>query len=90
MQKAGASTGRLPIGVNLVNEIWNAHVEMEKAWGILLVLPFVGDMPHLDEKSIENEIEAVFNEADAKMEPLRVGRKDLEARTMNNLSLIRY
>ena len=56
----------------------------------MLVLPFVGDMPHLDEKSIENEIEAVLNEADAKMEPLRVGRKDLEARTMNNLSLIRY
>ena len=55
-----------------------------------LDLPFVGDMTHLDEKSIEREIEAVLNNVEAKMEPLRVRRKDLEARAMNNLSLVRY
>ncbi len=55
-----------------------------------LDLPFVGDMTHLDEKSIEREIEAVLNDPEAKMEPLRVRRKDLEARAMNNLSLVRY
>ena len=184
---AGASAGRLPIGVNLVNEIWKEDVEVKKAWGALLDrlierydaqvfffcnesregdyfdqaaatevreqmghpsimvprryyepdqmisllscmqltlsqryhftlfsiladvypisiqrgqkmeglnqeldLPFVGDMTHLDEKSIEREVEAVLNHAEAKMEPLRVRRKHLEARAMNNLSLIRY
>ena len=56
----------------------------------VLDLPFVGDMTHLDEKSIEREIEAVLNDAEAKMEPLRVRRKHLEARAMNNLSLLRY
>ncbi|MCH7805383.1 MAG: polysaccharide pyruvyl transferase family protein [Acidobacteria bacterium] len=187
LQKAGASTGRLPIGVNLVNEIWKDEIEMKKAWGTLLDrliekydaqvfffcnesregdyfdqaaaaevregmrhpsimvpsryyepnemisllscmklnlsqryhftlfsiladvypisiqrgqkmeglnqeldLPFVGDMTHLDEKSIEREVEAVLNDAEAKMEPLRVRRKHLEARAMNNLSLVRY
>ena len=187
LQKAGASTGRLPIGVNLVNEIWKDDTEMKKAWGILmdrliekydaqvfffcnesregdyfdqaaaaevrqmmrhpaimvpsryyepnemisllscmqltlsqryhftlfsiladvypisiqrgqkmeglnreLDLPFVGDMTHLDEKSIVREVEAVLNDAEAKMEPLRVRRKHLEARAMNNLSLVRY
>ena len=55
-----------------------------------LDLPFVGDMTHLDEKSIEREVEAVLNDSEAKMEPLRVSRKHLEARAMNNLSLVRY
>ena len=55
-----------------------------------LELPFVGDMTHLDEDSIEREIEAVLNNAETKMEPLRVRWKHLEARTMNNLSLVRY
>ena len=36
LQKAGASAGRLPIGVNLVNEIWKEDVEVKKAWGALL------------------------------------------------------
>ena len=36
LQKAGASTGRLHIGVNLVNEIWKDQVEMKKTWGSLL------------------------------------------------------
>ncbi len=186
LQKAGASTGRLPIGVNLVNEIWKDDTEMKKVWGTFLDrliekydaqvfffcnesregdyfdqaaaaevrermrqpsimvpsryyephemisllscmqvtlsqryhftlfsvladvypisiqrgqkmeglnqeldLPFVGDMTHLDEKSIEREVEAVLNDAEAKMEPLRVRRKHLEARAMNNLSLVR-
>ncbi len=185
LQKAGASRDRLPIGVNLVNEIWKDNVEMKKAWGSLLDrliekydaqvfffcnesregdyfdqaaavevrermrhpsimvpsryyepnemisllscmklnlsqryhftlfsvladvypisiqrgqkmeglnqeldLPFVGDMTHLDEKCIEREIAAVLNDPEAKMEPLRVRRKDLEARAMNNLSLV--
>ena len=187
LQKAGASTDRLPIGVNLVNEIWKDDTEMKKVWGVLLDrlieaydaqvfffcnesregnyfdqaaaaevregmnhpsimvpnryyepdqmisllscmkltlsqryhftlfsiladvypisiqrgqkmeglnreldLPFVGDMTHLDEKSIEREIEAVLNDAEAKMEPLRARRKHLEARARNNLSLVRY
>ena len=187
LQKAGASTDRLPIGVNLVNEIWKDDVEMKKAWGSLLDrliekydaqvfffcnesreggyfdqaaaaevrqlmshpsvmvpnryyepeqmisllscmqltlsqryhftlfsvladvypisiqrgqkmeglnqeldLPFVGDMTHLDEESIEREIAAVLSDPEAKMEPLRVGRKHLETRAMNNLSLVRY
>ena len=187
LQKAGASKGRLSIGVNLVNEIWKDQVETKKAWGRLLDrliekydaqvfffcnesregdyfdqaaaaevrqmmshpsikvpsryyqpnemisllsrmqltlsqryhftlfsvladvhpisiqrgqkmeglnqeldLPFVGDMTHLDEESIEREVEAVLNDAEAKMEPLRVHRKHLEARAMNNLSLVRY
>ena len=187
LQKAGASTGRLPIGVNLVNEIWKDEVEMKRTWGAFLDrlierydaqvfffcnesregdyfdqaaaaevregmrhpsimvpsryyepyqmisllscmkltlsqryhftlfsvladvypisiqrgqkmealnqeldLPFVGDMTHLDEKSIEREIEAVLNDAEAKLKPLRVRRKHLEARAMNNLSLVRY
>jgi polysaccharide pyruvyl transferase WcaK-like protein len=55
-----------------------------------LDLPFVGDMTHLDEESIEREVEAVLNDAEAKMDPLRVRRKHLEARAMNNLSLVRY
>ena len=55
-----------------------------------LDLPFVGDMTHLDEKSIEREVEAILNDAEAKMEPLRMRRKHLEARAMNNLSLVRY
>ena len=55
-----------------------------------LDLPFVGEMTHLDEESIEREIEAVLNDAEAKMEPLRVRRKHLEGRAMNNLSLLRY
>ncbi len=187
LQKAGASTGRLPIGVNLVNEIWKDDMEMKKAWASLLDrliekydaqvfffcnesregdyfdqaasaevregmrhpsimvpsryykpnemisllscmkltltqryhftlfsvladvypisiqrgqkmeglnreldLPFVADMTHLDEKCIEREIEAVLNDAEATMEPLRVRRKHLAARAMNNLSLVRY
>ena len=187
LQKAGASTGKFPIGINLVNEIWKDDVEMKRAWGNLLDrlidefdaevfffcnesregdyfdqaaaaevrggmrhpsimvprryyephemisllscmqvtlsqryhftlfsvladvypisiqrgqkmeglnqeldLPFVGDMTHLDEKSIEREVEAVLKNPKAKMEPLRVHRKHLEARAMNNLSLIRY
>jgi len=187
LQKAGASTDKLPIGVNLVNEIWKDDVEMKKAWGTLLdrlierydaqvfffcnesregayfdqaaaaevregmrhpsimvpslyyepnemisllscmqlnisqryhftlfsvladvypisiqrgqkmeglnqelELPFVGDMAHLDEKRIEREVEAVLNDAEAKIEPLRVRRKHLEGRALNNLSLIRY
>ncbi len=187
LQKAGATTGKLPIGVNLVNEIWKDDTEMKKVWGAFLDrliekydaqvfffcnesregdyfdqaavaevrqmmshpsimvphryyepnemisliscmqvtlsqryhftlfsvladvypisiqrgqkmeglnqeldLPFVGDMTHLDEKSIEREVEAVLNDAEAKMEPLRVRRKHLEARAMNNLSLVRY
>ena len=187
LQEAGASTGRLHIGVNLVNEIWKEDVEMKKTWGAFLDrliekydaqvfffcnesregdyfdqaaatevrqgmrhpsimvtnryyepdqmisllsrmhltisqryhftlfsiladvypisiqrgqkmeglnreldLPFVGEMTHLDEESIEREIEAVLNDAEAKMEPLRVRRKHLEARAMNNLSLLRY
>ena len=187
LQKAGASTDRLSIGVNLVNEIWKEDVEMKKAWGVLLDrliekydaqvfffcnesregdyfdqaasaevregmrhpsimvpsryyepnemisllscmkltlsqryhftlfsvladvypisiqrgqkmeglnqeldLPFVGDMSHLDEKSIEREIEEVLKNTEAKMEPLRVRRKHLETRAMNNLSLLRY
>jgi len=55
-----------------------------------LELPFVGDMTHLDEDSIEREIEAVLNNAETKLEPLRVRWKHLEARAMNNLSLVRY
>jgi polysaccharide pyruvyl transferase WcaK-like protein len=187
LQKAGASTDRLSIGVNLVNEIWKEDVEVKKAWGALLDrlieqynaqvfffcnesregdyfdqaaatevrqlmshpsimvpiryyqphemisllsrmqltlsqryhftlfsvladvypisiqrgqkmeglnreldLPFVGDMSHLDEKSIEREIEAVLKDTEAKTEPLRVRRKHLEARALNNLSLLRY
>ena len=187
LQKAGASTGRLHIGVNLVNEIWKDDVEMKKVWGSLLDrliekydaqvfffcnesregdyfdqaaaaevregmrhpsvmvtnryyepeqmisllfcmqltlsqryhftlfsiladvypisiqrgqkmeglnqeldLPFVGDMTHLDEESIEREIEGVLNDSEAKLQPLRVRRKHLEARAMNNLSLVRY
>ena len=187
LQKAGASEDKLPIGVNLVNEIWKDQVEMKKAWGILLDrliekydaeifffcnesregdyfdraaaaevrqmmshpsimvpsryyepnqmislvscmqltlsqryhftlfsvladvypisiqrgqkmeglnqeldLPFVGDMTHLDETSIEREIEGVLSDAETRMEPLRVRRKHLEARAMNNLSLVRY
>ena len=187
LQKAGASTGKLPIGVNLVNEIWKDDVGMKKAWGSLLDrlieeydaevfffcnesregdyfdqaaaaevregmrhpsimvpsryyephemisllscmqvtlsqryhftlfsvladvypisiqrgqkmeglnqeldLPFVGDMTHLDEKSIERELTAVLNDAESKMEPLRARRKDLEARALTNLSLLRY
>ena len=187
LQKAGASTDKLPIGVNLVNEIWKDNGEMKKIWGAFLDrlieqydarifffcnesregdyfdqvaaaavrqemrhpsimvpsryyqpkemisllscmqlnlsqryhftlfsvladvypisiqrgqkmeglnqeldLPFVGDMTHLDEKSIEREVEGILNDAEAKMEPLRVRRKHLEARAMNNLSLIRY
>ena len=187
LQKAGASEDKLPIGVNLVNEIWKDQVEMKKAWGILLDrliekydaeifffcnesregdyfdraaaaevrqmmshpsimvpsryyepnqmislvscmqltlsqryhftlfsvladvypisiqrgqkmeglnreldLPFVGDMTHLDETSIEREVEAVLSDAETRMEPLRVRRKHLEARAMNNLSLVRY
>ncbi len=187
LQKAGASTSKLPIGVNLVNEIWKDDVEMKKAWGSLLDrliekydaqvfffcnesregdyfdqaaaakvrermrhpsimvpshyyepeqmisllscmqltlsqryhftlfsvladvypisihrgqkmeglnqeldLPFVGDMTHLDEESMEREIEAVLSDAEAKMGPLRMRRKHLETRAMNNLSLVRY
>ncbi len=55
-----------------------------------LELPFVGDMTHLDEDSIDREIEAVLNNAETKLEPLRVRWKHLEARAMNNLSLVRY
>ena len=55
-----------------------------------LDLPFVGDMTHLDEESIEREIEAVLNDAEANMVPLRMRRKHLETRAMNNLSLLRY
>ncbi len=55
-----------------------------------LDLPFLGDMTHLDEKSIDREVEAVLNDAEAKLEPLRVRRKHLEARALNNLSLLRY
>ena len=187
LRKSGATTGKLPIGVNLVNEIWKDNLQIKKAWGALLdrliekydaqifffcnesregecfdqaaadevrqemshpsvlvynryyepdqmisllsrmqltisqryhftlfsvladvypisiqrgqkmeglnqelALPFVGDMSHLDEKSIEREVEAVLNDAEAKMGPLRERRKHLEARAMNNLSLIRY
>ena len=45
-----------------------------------LDLPFVGDMTHLEEETIEREIAAVLNEPEAKMEPLRVLRKHLETR----------
>ena len=187
LQKVGASTGKLPIGVNLVNEIWRDQVEVKKAWGALLDrliekydaqvfffcnesregdyfdqaaaaevrqmmshpsimvpsryyepnqmisflsrmqvtlsqryhftlfsiladvypisiqrgqkmeglnqeldLPFVGDMTHLDEESIEREIEGVLNDSEAKLQPLRVRRKHLETRALNNLSLVRY
>ena len=187
LRKSGAATGRLPIGVNLVNEIWKDNLQIKKAWGALLDrfiekyeaqifffcnesregeyfdqaaaeevrqemshpsvlvsnryykpnqmisflsrmqltlsqryhftlfsvladvypisiqrgqkmeglnqeldLPFVGDMTHLEEESIEREIEGLLNDAESKLEPLRARRKHLEARAMNNLSLVRY
>jgi len=187
LKKIGATSGRLPIGVNLVNEIWKDDVQMKKAWGALLDrlieeydaqvfffcnesregeyfdqaaaeevrqimnhpsilvanryyephqmisllscmqltlsqryhftlfsvladvypisiqrgqkmeglnqeldLPFVGDMTHLDEESIEREIEGLLNDAESRLQPLRVRRKHLEARAANNLSLVRY
>lgn len=187
LQKAGGSMGKLPIGVNLVNEIWKDDRKMKKVWATLLDrliekydaqvfffcnesregsyfdqaaadevrqkmlhpsimvpsryyepdqmisflscmkltlsqryhftlfsiladvypisvqrgqkmeglnqdldLPFVGDMTHLDEERIEREVEAVLDDTEAKMEPLRERRKHLEERAMNNLSLVRY
>lgn len=187
LRKSGATSGRLPIGVNVVNEIWKDDVQVKKAWGALLDrliekydaqvfffcnesregeyfdqaaaeevrqemshpsilvanryyepdqmisllsrmqltlsqryhftlfsvladvypisiqrgqkmeglnqeldLPFVGDMTHLEEESIEREIEGLLNDAESKLEPLRLRRKHLEARAANNLSLVRY
>ena len=187
LRKSGATSGRLSIGVNLVNEIWKDNVKMKKAWGALLDrliekydaqvfffcnesregeyfdqaaadevrqimnhpsirvanryyephqmisllscmqmtisqryhftlfsvladvypisiqrgqkmeglnqeldLPFVGDMTHFEEESIEREVEGLLNDAEGKLEPLRERRKHLEARGANNLSLVRY
>ena len=55
-----------------------------------LDLPFVGDMTHFEEESIEREVEGLLNDAEGKLEPLRERRKHLEARGANNLSLVRY
>ena len=36
LRKSGATTSRLPIGINLVNEIWKDNLQMKKVWGALL------------------------------------------------------
>ena len=55
-----------------------------------LHLPFIGDMTHLDEKSIEREIEEALTDPESKFQPLRLCREHLGIRATNNLSLVRY
>ena len=54
-----------------------------------LELPFVGDMTHIKERGIEKGIEAVLEDAEAKLQPLRRYRRHLERRAAKNLSLVR-
>ena len=55
-----------------------------------LSLPFVGDMEHLEAATIESEVEAVLHNAEAKLQPLRLSRRQLENRAAGNFSLVRY
>jgi hypothetical protein len=55
-----------------------------------LGLPFVGDMEHLEAATIESEIEAVWHNAEVKLQPLRFARQQLENRAAGNFSLVRY
>jgi len=55
-----------------------------------LELPFVGDMTHIESLGIEKGIEALLEDPEAKLQPLRRCRRHLERRAAKNLSLVRY
>jgi polysaccharide pyruvyl transferase WcaK-like protein len=55
-----------------------------------LGLPFIGNMEYLEAASIEREIDALLDDAESKIGPLRLRKKELKKRAAGNFSLVRY
>jgi len=55
-----------------------------------LGLPFIGNMEFLEAASIEREIDALLDDAESKIGPLRLRKKELKKRAAGNFSLVRY
>ena len=54
-----------------------------------LGLPYVGNMEHIEESSIEAEVKRILENKDLRLSELRKRRRELEMRARNNLSIMR-